>query len=240
MCQSKAEGGLRCFPHANQRLINAVASADPKRIAEATHDVQLTKQGIASLRAEGKDFEADVRQAERDALKATESKAKQYRALHSNPDVVEKAIESAIEFGVNGYPPVETHGFNLDYNYAFANGKLEVTLEYTPKELDTHSDEVLSVIKDMGLEHSNLGLGSNVYEVADRTNLAIQENIVEGQWSEISSERSEVQRAILYSISGDTRIGFSEAQSLVKFKEVKTPYSGVSYREVESAHRSLF
>ena len=71
MCQTKSEGGLRCSTHARQRLAKAIASKDRNRIAVARSEWQTTPAGIKELRAEGKDFEADLRQAERNAIKAS-------------------------------------------------------------------------------------------------------------------------------------------------------------------------
>ena len=69
MCKTKAEGGP-CAAHSRQGLAKAIAGGDNKRIAAAQLEFELTSGGIKELRAQGKDFQADLRQAERDEITA--------------------------------------------------------------------------------------------------------------------------------------------------------------------------
>lgn len=67
MCKSKAEGGP-CAAHSRQKLAKAIKSKNADRILVARLQFELTSGGIKELRAQGNNFQADMRQAERDII----------------------------------------------------------------------------------------------------------------------------------------------------------------------------
>lgn len=77
MCQSKAQGGLRCSDSAKKALDEAIESGTPREIKSAKIEFLTSKAGIASLREQGRDDLAERFLARRKRL--MENNKKQWR-----------------------------------------------------------------------------------------------------------------------------------------------------------------
>ena len=71
MYRSKPQGGLPQSGRAKEKLSKAIASKNKRQISIAQHEWELTITGIKELHEQGRDFEAHLRQNERDLIKAS-------------------------------------------------------------------------------------------------------------------------------------------------------------------------